>query len=615
MDPNIELQLKSLQASKLTWKAEKIMLSVVADDDPLPTMDSQAELFTALQTRDEATTQINLVDYIGRESSRKSQKDGGKRIYLPKAFNENSPTFRKKTLLPHFQKACKCDGFSVRITQNRKLVNGLYQLRVGCSRARTYQRNDEHEGKDVDTVDCDSEGNDVEVENLDKKTRNTSTSKPICKDEKCPFDFLVYFEELIPSQIVDGQESSASHGRWFIYEFGAGCPTHLGHMKVSSSFVHDSIHSVDHDEMEFITSSLDMNVAPAAMRAVLKARTGNDLSDDQIRYARQCMTMNTDGTGDAKGTAADRTIALLRNRPDVSYVVVYDDKPSLLSIPKEPKPRIRAAVRENGIERHHDVIGVPNGSNQEDNPVTYADKIRKSLNVDDSTKVMLMIAWRTTAQLRHFLMFGEASAMDTTMGTNAEKRPLFTCTSKTSDNKIVTWLQIFMPSQCKWAFDTIFRHILPQLFPKEGISRMRMIVTDGDTNEYEPIRDLVTNDKLLTNCKHRLCAWHLIDRGMLQNHCGGGSIRTRQGKKMLAIIKKWIFSWSSSIESLEELEFSFDLLMKYIESDTVRGPQGIGASLCDNLKMYLTLKIRPLDMAGYFRILDGLTGCWTRIQV
>lgn len=82
---------------------------------------SRSNPILEMQAKDEALSEINLVDHIGKATARSNRSDGGRRYYLPKKFNQNSLQFRKKHLMPHLQEICKNAGFTIKISHTTRL--------------------------------------------------------------------------------------------------------------------------------------------------------------------------------------------------------------------------------------------------------------------------------------------------------------------------------------------------------------------------------------------------------------------------------------------------------------------------------------------------------------
>ena len=73
--------------------------------------------------------------------------------------------------------------------------------------------------------------------------------------------------------------------------------------------------------------------------------------------------------------------------------------------------------------------------------------------------------------------------VDRTASTNKEKYILMTVSSKDRSGKMVTILRAFLPNQRNWAFRWLFCHVFPIFFSPYVLSRVRVIISDGDSCE------------------------------------------------------------------------------------------------------------------------------------
>jgi hypothetical protein len=220
---------------------------------------------------------------------------------------------------------------------------------------------------------------------------------------------------------------------------------------------------------------------------------------------------------------------------------------------------------------------------------SYAQGIRKSLKIDDGNVILLAVAWITDDARRMFTMHPEVLASDVTEQTNKEKRGLLLLAGLTSDKKSFTVCQTFLPSSCRWVFDWYFSTALPILLPERARLRNRLFLTDGDSNEYDSF--IQAMPQFFPNSKHRLCAWHLIDRGMKAS----GLLNTREsssaGSQKFRQAVRWILSWSTDIETHEEFFHSYNLFLHWLSlPDTVEALE----SLARRLKIFVVKKLYPL---------------------
>ncbi|MGH7974394.1 MAG: hypothetical protein ACREBR_02615 [bacterium] len=148
---------------------------------------------------------------------------------------------------------------------------------------------------------------------------------------------------------------------------------------------------------------------------------------------------------------------------------------------------------------------------------SYEDRrIREELEISDSQSLLLAVAWVTDGERRLLSMHPEVLFMDVTMQTNKEKRGLFLVAGKDGNSKGFTGARIFLPSEQRWVFHWVFSHCLPALLTEQVIAMNQLVITDGDSDAYIPLRNLMQARKFWTGT-HSLCEWHLLVQGWRRN--------------------------------------------------------------------------------------------------
>lgn len=66
----------------------------------------------------------------------------------------------------------------------------------------------------------------------------------------------------------------------------------------------------------------------------------------------------------------------------------------------------------------------------------------------------------------------------------------------------------FLPSEKRWVFNWIYTHCLPELLGEDCVRANRLTLTDGDSDAYEPLQNLINERGLWGESQHGLCAWH-----------------------------------------------------------------------------------------------------------
>ena len=69
-------------------------------------------------------------------------------------------------------------------------------------------------------------------------------------------------------------------------------------------------------------------------------------------------------------------------------------------------------------------------------------------------------------------------------GTNNEKKELFTVAGLDGNNKAFNAARAFISNAQSWTFHTIFKYCLPLLWTTAVASRVRLMMTDGCSQEY-----------------------------------------------------------------------------------------------------------------------------------
>ena len=88
-------------------------------------------------------------------------------------------------------------------------------------------------------------------------------------------------------------------------------------------------------------------------------------------------------------------------------------------------------------------------------------------------------------------MFPEVITVDCTADTNNEARPLLTMAGKYFYGRMFIFLRAFLPNERNWVFRWIFSIVLPKFFHKIILSRIRLIISDGDAQECTSIDNAV----------------------------------------------------------------------------------------------------------------------------
>ena len=184
---------------------------------------------------------------------------------------------------------------------------------------------------------------------------------------------------------------------------------------------------------------------------------------------------------------------------------------------------------------------------------------------------MIAFAWVNPSERERFNLFPEVITVDTVAGTNNENRPLLTMGGKDSNGKMFIFLRAYLPHERGWIFRWIFSIVLPKMFNKNTLSRSKLIISDGDLQEYSQIDN--ASKKYFPNLLRIRCGWHIVDRSWEKRFSSKASFPEAAQlhyDTMKKTIQNWLYSWMKpSCETMEEYLLSKYLLHRYLASAKV----------------------------------------------
>ena len=156
--------------------------------------------------------------------------------------------------------------------------------------------------------------------------------------------------------------------------------------------------------------------------------------------------------------------------------------------------------------------------------------------------------------------------VDDTMSTNRQGRPLFVSASPGPHMKVFTPVRAFLPSNCRWVFDWLFRVSIPSLLGKEAISKTQLVLSDGDQNIYGAFD--AARKEFYPQAKHGLCIYHLVTQTLNELERRMQCTDEQLVKDQKETFKRWMFDWMSlgGVESEDEYEISKKLMFDWLLS-------------------------------------------------
>jgi hypothetical protein len=194
--------------------------------------------------------------------------------------------------------------------------------------------------------------------------------------------------------------------------------------------------------------------------------------------------------------------------PEVSSGATSDAPPPNDAARGEP-PRLFNETRVGSYTGHEDV-DIGTGYEEQEMLCIVSDH-RRVLQIKDSQEMMVDVAFAMPFEIQQFKLFHVCCHIDATGDTNKEGHPFVTLTSKDAYGKLFIVLRAFPPSEQSWSFKWLFQTACPALLGKEVMKKTRIIVTDGDSQEFAQLDDAIK--KFFPEANRIRCSWHIIDRG------------------------------------------------------------------------------------------------------
>ena len=155
---------------------------------------------------------------------------------------------------------------------------------------------------------------------------------------------------------------------------------------------------------------------------------------------------------------------------------------------------------------------------------------------------------------------------------------------KNSNGKMFIFIRAYLAHERGWIFRWIFSIVLPKMFNKNTLSISKLIISDGDLQEYSQIDN--ASKKYFPNFLRLRCGWHIVDRSWETRFSSKNAFPEAAQlhyDTMKKTIQKWLYSWMKpSCETMEEY-----LLSKYLFTQVF--------SICQSCKISFYSHVRTFQ--------------------
>ena len=133
------------------------------------------------------------------------------------------------------------------------------------------------------------------------------------------------------------------------------------------------------------------------------------------------------------------------------------------------------------------------------------ERIERKLDKND--ELFIAVGWIVLPAFRYFKLCPEVIWCDVTSHSNNKGFHLLTFSCRTSVDKQVVFLWLWIPNQQRFSFRWVFQHAVPNLIPKWLRDRVTFIMKDGDAQQHNEIHHAMKN--VFVNATDGNCGFHI----------------------------------------------------------------------------------------------------------
>ena len=261
-----------------------------------------------------------------------------------------------------FNEAFKNAGFNACIRKNTcNKGSPTYTIKVECKRSRVYEK----------TIHPET--------SKSSKQRRSTTQRPLCSCDTCPFRFNLYYHKVF--------------SRFFIPKRTCqGSMSHFGHRPLPSEHVPDLLSRVNPKDIAEAVEHLNHSVPITAIQQLLMSRKKANLTKRQL-YHLQMLQVRGKVSNYSSASPAE---LLLRNLEADSEILYKAYTVSRLTGSGLVRFRKKRRCRKRGTQVDEELSSPPQAL------VEYGELLVDALSLSQNQEVLLCVSWTTKAGRRYF---------------------------------------------------------------------------------------------------------------------------------------------------------------------------------------------------------------------
>ena len=308
------------------------------------------------------------------------------------------------------------------------------------------------------------------------------------RDGTCKFGFSVKWD---------------AHGFYITLKYSCGNSEHTQHAQIAEPQLIPMPSALMTKEEKESTCHVAKSSSTSSGRNYVFSRYGKFLSRLKVAYLLS--------KGQSKSSATDDIARMLDNfekSDDIKFTTISDVPTSeLRRLPPghedHPSVVLSTTKGENGNVISTDLSSVPAANGL----VKQTRITRKSRKILANQYQFIGIAWIVLPLFRYFLLCPEVVWCDITSHSNNKGYHLLTFSCRTSLNRQVVFLWVWIPNEQRISFRWVFHIAIPKLLPESARKRVRLLMKDGDPQQRNEILSVIID--LFPGAREGGCGWHI----------------------------------------------------------------------------------------------------------
>ena len=305
---------------------------------------------------------------------------------------------------------------------------------------------------------------------------------------RCPFSFTVTWD---------------AHGFYVLLKKCAGNPQHCHHFKVTDPASAPMSTRLLSNAEKINTRNVSMAACTASGRNYVFSKFKRFISKAKVAYLAS-------SDDKCKQTSDDiaRMLANFESSSEIKFTTISDVP--LCELDDHPcAPDAGASVLlSTSTSDKGDVINTPVSQIPGmKGLVELARSSRQLRKIKSNQYQFISIAWTVLPVFRFFLLCPEVIWCDVTSHSNNKGFSLLTFSCRTSVDRQVVFMWLWIPNEQRLSFRWVFRHAIPALLPEHARRRVRMVMKDGDAQQRNELLEVILS--LFPNSREASCGWHI----------------------------------------------------------------------------------------------------------